>query len=117
MLKQHKWEYTGSPSELLAALDEVAGEQVTRQRGWPRTPQHLGGLLRRVAPVLRRAGVLVEVSGPEGHDRRRTVRITRLPSSRSSGADQRSHGTQRSQVGGESAPSSEMGEGYVDKAV
>lgn len=50
--------WTGTRAELLAELTK-ATENVPRGRGWPLTPHHLSNALRRAAPALRRAGVVV----------------------------------------------------------
>jgi hypothetical protein len=73
-----KWE--GSPSDLLAELSKLAGETVARSREWPKKPHVLSGVLKRLAPNLRRAGVVVE--SYRGDDRRRSRRI-RLTASKS----------------------------------
>jgi len=67
-----KWE--GIARDLLADLDDAAGEQVVKSKGWPRTPRGLSGMLRRLAPDLRRVGVDIAFAR-EGHDRTRTITI------------------------------------------
>jgi hypothetical protein len=52
--------FEGTASELLKKLAGIAGEETTRTRGWPRSPQALSGALRRLAPNLRAIGIEVE---------------------------------------------------------
>jgi hypothetical protein len=56
--------WQGSATELLAALNEVASEEVRKERGWPKQANQLSNQLRRLAPNLRRIGLGV------GGDRR-----------------------------------------------
>jgi hypothetical protein len=70
------WE--GSCSQLLKELTQKAGD-TAKTPGWPRSPASLSGMLRRLAPELRRRGIEVELdhfSGARGH-RRRAVRVRR----------------------------------------
>jgi hypothetical protein len=53
-------EWIGTTPDLLRLLGEIAGEPTTRSGDWPKTPNALGGRLRRFAPVLRRIGIEVE---------------------------------------------------------
>ncbi|HXG72469.1 MAG TPA: hypothetical protein VNJ04_17840 [Gemmatimonadaceae bacterium] len=68
--------WTGTATELLAALDDVIPEPARRQRGWFRRGKELSQELRRLAPALRRVGIAVDNSRP-GHDRRRIITITK----------------------------------------
>jgi hypothetical protein len=70
------WE--GTCKELLAKLAESAGDKVTGSKSWPASPRALGGALRRLAPNLRRAGVLVEQWREPGGKRARMVRISAI---------------------------------------
>ncbi len=45
-----KGAWSGSATELLAALDNLAPESVRKQRSWPTRPNILGGKLRGIAP-------------------------------------------------------------------
>ena len=45
-------------------------------KDWPRTPQGLGGRVKRLTPALEQAGVLIG-RGREGHERTRRYHITR----------------------------------------
>src|SRR5262249_32720526 len=50
-------EWTGTASDLLGALGEMAGERVAKSKTWPDTPRALGGRLRRAATFLRKVRV------------------------------------------------------------
>jgi hypothetical protein len=50
-------EWTGTASDLLGALGEIAGERVLRSKTWPDSPRALSGRLRRSATFLRKSGV------------------------------------------------------------
>jgi hypothetical protein len=68
------WE--GTATDLLMELQQQAGERA-RGRTWPGSARALSGQLRRLAPTLRRAGLVVEFDR-SGHARQRRVRITNL---------------------------------------
>ena len=65
--------WTGTAAEMLAELTERAGDAAKR-RTWPRTPRGLAGMLARIAPPLREAGIVVERL-PREHGGRRPWRI------------------------------------------
>ncbi|NQT40030.1 MAG: hypothetical protein HQ581_21235, partial [Planctomycetes bacterium] len=65
--------WTGTASELLAELDELADEKTKRLKSWPQTPRSLSNVLKRLAPNLRAVGVEVE-SGRTGRGRWITLR-------------------------------------------
>ena len=44
-------------ADLLDRLEALAGDGVTRRRGWPKRPRDLSGAIRRLAPDLRRVGI------------------------------------------------------------
>jgi hypothetical protein len=67
-------QWTGNATDLLGALNDQAGERVTRAKDWPACPKALSGRLRRVAPVLRKVGVAITFTR-EGRARARTVTI------------------------------------------
>jgi energy-coupling factor transporter ATP-binding protein EcfA2 len=63
-------------TELLEQLEQLAGEGVTKQRGWPSTPTQLSSQLKRLAPDLRRIGIEVDrASDGRGAKRRKTIRL------------------------------------------
>ncbi|MGD8238008.1 MAG: toprim domain-containing protein [Armatimonadota bacterium] len=53
-LAEERWQ--GTAGEMLAELEERAGERTTRLRAWPKTASSLGKRLTRLAPALREAG-------------------------------------------------------------
>jgi hypothetical protein len=53
--KRAEWE--GEPSQLLEALTALVSEEQRREKDWPKNPRSLGHNLRRLAQVLRRAGI------------------------------------------------------------
>jgi hypothetical protein len=57
-----KWnaEWSGTPTELLEALNQITDDQTRRKSLWPATPRSLGKALKRVAPNLRAMGVNVK---------------------------------------------------------
>jgi len=55
MATQSKW--TGTASDLLDALAEVAGERIAKSKSWPDGPRALAGRLRRAATFLRKVGI------------------------------------------------------------
>jgi hypothetical protein len=89
-------EWTGTASELLGALAEVAGERVAKAKTWPDTPRALAGRLRRAATFLRKIWIDIGFER-EGRARTRIIRIvtTANPASRE---------TRRAQPSASSAP-------------
>jgi hypothetical protein len=71
-------EWTGTASDLLGALGEVAGETARKSKTWPDTPRALAGRLRRAATFLRKVGIEI-VFQREGRARTRTIRIATAP--------------------------------------
>jgi hypothetical protein len=67
--------WTGTASDLLGALGEVAGERIAKSKTWPDSPRALSGRLRRAATFLRKIGIEVSFER-EGRARTRIVRIT-----------------------------------------
>ena len=72
-------EWTGTASDLLGDLAEVADEGVVKSRTWPGNPRALGGRLRRAATFLRKVGIEISFER-EGRARTRTILITTVPS-------------------------------------
>jgi hypothetical protein len=67
------WE--GTCQQLLDELGRIAGDKA-KSKYWPTSPRGLSGQLRRLAPSLRRVGILVEFDkSGGGNNRQRTVRI------------------------------------------
>jgi hypothetical protein len=75
-------EWTGTASDLLGALAEMAGERVAKAKTWPDSPRALAGRLRRAATFLRKIGIDIGFER-EGRARTRIIRITTGPSSAS----------------------------------
>ena len=50
-------EWTGTASDLLGALGEMAGERVAKSKTWPDSPRALAARLRRAATFLRKIGI------------------------------------------------------------
>jgi hypothetical protein len=72
--------WTGTASNLLGALADVAGERVAKAKTWPDSPRALAGRLRRAASFLRKIGIEV-VFKKEGRARTRIIDITVTPPS------------------------------------
>jgi hypothetical protein len=68
------WE--GTAQELLDGLNAVAGEAAARADNWPKTAQHLGDRLKRLAPNLRHRGIGYEQRRDTGGNRTRLIRLT-----------------------------------------
>jgi hypothetical protein len=72
------------------------GEAGAKAKTWPASPRGLSGRLRRVATFLRASGITITFDKREGHDRDRTITITRpdnsgqQPSARSAPSAQQS---------------------------
>jgi hypothetical protein len=73
MLARTEW--TGTASDLLGALAEMAGERVAKSKTWPDSPRALAGRLRRAATFLRKIGIDICFER-EGRARTRMIRIT-----------------------------------------
>ena len=67
--------WTGTASELLGALAEIAGERVAKAKTWPDSPRALAGRLRRAATFLRKIGIQIGFER-EGRARTRIIHIT-----------------------------------------
>jgi hypothetical protein len=68
-------EWTGTASELLGALAEIAGKRVAKAKTWPDSPRALAGRLRRAATFLRKVGIEIGFER-EGRGRTRIIHIT-----------------------------------------
>ena len=67
--------WTGTASEFLGALAEIASERITKQKTWPESPRALSGRLRRAATFLRKIGIEISFVR-HGRQRTRTINIT-----------------------------------------
>ncbi|HXF87791.1 MAG TPA: hypothetical protein VNK48_05510 [Xanthobacteraceae bacterium] len=74
-LLARRTEWTGTASDLLGALEQMAGERVAKAKSWPDSPRALAGRLRRAATFLRKVGIEIGF-GREGRARTRVIRIT-----------------------------------------
>jgi hypothetical protein len=74
-LKQGEW--SGTATELMALLNTMTGYSYRRPpAGWPRAANALSGIIRRMAPALRKVGVDVEFSRDDAAASR-VITITR----------------------------------------
>ena len=71
--------WTGTASELLDELGEVAGEVQRRSKFWPKSARGLAGRLRRAAAFLRKVGIEIDFEREGDRARTRTVRISTGP--------------------------------------
>jgi hypothetical protein len=85
--------FTGTATELLDRLATIAGEELTRKRGWPARPHLLSGQLRRLAPALRRIGIEVEFSRI-GRARTRSITVGTVPEFSVPSVRKRPHGSE-----------------------
>ena len=91
--------WAGTASDLLDVLGRVAGDGITRAKGWPKAPQALSGRLRRAATLLRKSGIEIHFER-EGHGRTRTIHITRLvPDNKGAQSSASSAYTQKAEEG------------------
>ena len=67
------WE--GTATQLFEELNEDLDDKVRRQKGWPKTPAVLGGMLRRLAPSLRGVGIGIEFRQDPGKGSRKLIRL------------------------------------------
>ena len=70
------WEGTAEP--LLRKLSTMVEEEVRRRRNWPKSAGVLSGMLRRLAPALRRAGVDIAFDRDNAPNRTRMISIKKL---------------------------------------
>ncbi len=97
ILMSERTVWTGTASNLLDALVMVQGESKARSADWPRNPRSLSGVVRRVAPFLRKIGIEIKLGDREGKARNRIIRITapdsggREPSAPSASPAQHDH--------------------------
>jgi hypothetical protein len=75
--------WSGTAAELLEELEKRAEESTRRLKAWPKSPRALAGVLRRLAPNLRKVGVAVEFS-TMGRDAKKRRAVTLGRSSKES---------------------------------
>jgi hypothetical protein len=76
-LMQDQTEWTGTASDLLSALSNLAGDRVARSKSWPEGARTLSGRLRRAATFLRTVGIEIGFER-EGRARTRMIRISAI---------------------------------------
>jgi hypothetical protein len=67
-------EWKGTSTDLLEQLESRADDKTKRLEGWPKAARPLSGILKRIAPNLRTAGVGIEFSRT---GRKRTISLAR----------------------------------------
>lgn len=77
-LMAERSEWTGTASDLLGALGDLAGEAVRKSKAWPATARTLSNRLRRAATFLRKKGIDIQFTR-EGRSRTRTITISVTP--------------------------------------
>ena len=60
ILTEHPDRWTGTPTQLLSALNSRVSDDERKSRNWADTPQRLGNRIDRVAPLLRSKGFAVQ---------------------------------------------------------
>jgi hypothetical protein len=70
--------WTGTASELLDELTEIAGTRDLASKAWPRTPKGLSAIVRGMTSQLRASGLAVTF-GRDQHKRAITVNVAGLP--------------------------------------
>jgi hypothetical protein len=72
----HSRTWEGTATELLAALEGIAGEKVIKSKRWPKSPGSLSGMLRRLAPTFRTIGIDTAHGRESGGGRNRKITIS-----------------------------------------
>jgi hypothetical protein len=70
--------WLGTPSELLGELNRRTGDDQQRQSGWPKAANSLSGILKRLGPNLRAAGVNVTRPNRAGKKGSRLIQLERI---------------------------------------
>lgn len=78
-LMEGRGEWSGTATELYAALAELVDEEVRRSRAWPSAPNSLSNRMKRIAPSLREAGIEYEDERMSGGGRTRTKSLKKIP--------------------------------------
>ena len=87
--------WSGTATELLAALNNLSSEDVRKDLTWPRNPSKLGKQLERLKPTLRRLGIVVE------RTRGGTAGTRRITLTRTTSDDSRQTRQSRQETGGD----------------
>jgi hypothetical protein len=69
---KQKFKWSGRATDLLKELNEIADQKIQHLKSWPRQPQTLSNILRRLAPNLEPVGVSVTFDRV-GHKNTRTI--------------------------------------------
>ncbi len=75
-----KTEWTGTATDLHAALEDKTTERQQARPGWPKDGTRLSGQLRRIAPNLRSRGLDIKQSRESGGQRKRLITIAKVSS-------------------------------------
>lgn len=70
-------DWSGTSEGLVDRLTQIVGEPKARAKHWPKTPRAMSNELRRLAPILRRAGIEIAFHRESGGGRRRLIRLCR----------------------------------------
>lgn len=70
--------WLGTPSDLLKELSRRTAEDVQRQQGFPKAANSLSGILKRLAPNLRAAGVNITRPNRAGKKGARLIKLERI---------------------------------------
>jgi len=76
MLEQNNGSWSGSPTQLLSALEFAMSGETPRLQTWPKGPPRLTNRLNRLKPILREIGITIE-RDRKGHGGAREISITR----------------------------------------
>jgi hypothetical protein len=71
-------QWLGTPSDLLKELCRQTGEDIQRQKGWPKAANSLSGILKRLAPNLRAAGVNITRPNRAGKKGARLIQLEHI---------------------------------------
>jgi hypothetical protein len=71
-------EWTGTATDLLAALEDKTTERQQARPGWPKDGTRLSGQLRRIAPNMRSRGLDITLSRESGGQRKRLIVIAKV---------------------------------------
>jgi hypothetical protein len=75
-----KSEWTGTATDLHAALEDKTTERQQARPGWPKDGTRLSGPLRRIAPNMRSRGLDITLSREPGGQRKRLITIAKVAS-------------------------------------
>lgn len=87
-LRKFELPWTGTATELLRLLEGLTDERARRQKSWPSSGRSLSNALRRLAPNLRQAGLVVEMGAREPGTGRRLITLSRKEGGSSSQSSQ-----------------------------